>query len=195
MKRLLASTAAFLALSQAAFAQEAVSTAAPADSAAASAEAVMPPADQVVAPPAADTAVASVEAAPAADPNVYQVLRTGDREMSCEQLSAEANALNARLLADQKAASKKAGRSRAGRAAGGAVAGGTMRAFGRFGINRIAGSLGPVGFIAAHAANDAASRAAAQTIANGGEDQSAPSVTPEQQRMNHLLGLYKEKSC
>ena len=173
MKRLLASTAAFLVLSNGAFAQEAIATSEPTTQA-----------------PAAEAAQA-----PDPDPAVYQVLRSGDREMSCEQLSAEANGLNARLLADQKAAASRAGRSRAGRAAGGAVAGGTMRAFGRFGINRLAGSLGPVGFIAAHAAHDAASRATAQAIANGGEDQSAPSVTPEQQRMNHLLGLYREKSC
>ena len=192
MKRLIASTAAFLVLSNAAFAQtsETVATNVPADPAAAPAEAAM-------AAPVADAAAAPAEAstAPPSDPDVYQVLRAGDREMSCEQLSAEANALNAKLLADQKAASKRAGRSRAGRAAGGAVAGGTMRAFGRFGINRIAGSLGPVGFIAAHAANDAISQTAAESIAKGGEDGSVPSVTPEQQRMNHLLSLYKDKSC
>ncbi len=184
MKRLLASTAAFLALSSAAFAQtsEAVATNTPADPAAA---------------PALEAAAAPVEAAwsPEPDPNVHQVLRAGDRELSCDQLSAEANALNAQLMASQKAASKQAGRSRAGRAAGGAVAGGTMRAFGRFGINRIAGSLGPMGFIAAHAANDAVSHATAEAIATGGDDPSGPFVTPEQQRMNHLLGLYKEKSC
>ena len=190
MKRLLASTAAFLVLSNAAFAQtsETMATNAPADPSAATAEAPM-----VVS--VADAAAAPAEPAPALDPNVYQVLRASDREMSCEQLSAEANALNARLMADQKAASKRAARSRGGRAAGGAVAGGTMRAFGRFGINRIAGSLGPVGFIAAHAANDVASQATAEAIANGGEDESVLSVTPEQQRMNHLLSLYKDKSC
>lgn len=190
MKRLLTSTAAFLALSSAAFAQTSEIVAVNPDPAAAPAEAAAPAAAMP-----AEAAPVELAAAPQSDPNVYQVLRTGDRQMSCDQLSAEANGLNAQLLADQKAAAKSAGRSRAGRAAGGAVAGGTMRAFGRFGINRIAGSLGPVGFIAAHAANDAASRATAETIANGGDDQSAPSVTPAQQRMNHLLSIYKEKGC
>jgi hypothetical protein len=68
-----------------------------------------------------------------------------------------------------------------------------MRGAGRFGINRLAGRLGPMGWAVAHAANDAASQAAAESIARGNEDPNQ--VTPEQQRMNHLLGLYKEKSC
>ena len=185
MKRLLIATAAAFALTSAAFAQTNEPVA---DSAA-----TPPPAPAEAAP--AD--VAPVDAAPAvmADAGAYQVLRPGDREMSCQQLSAEANALNAQLLAEQKEAAKQAKRSRGGRAVGGAVAGGTMRTFGRFGINRLAGSLGPVGFIAAHAVNDAASQATAEAIATGGQGDGAQTVKPEQQRMNHLLGIYKDKSC
>lgn len=134
-------------------------------------------------------------APPVADPTVYQVLRTGDRQMSCEQLSYEANTLNAQLLAEQKVAQKKAGRSKAGRAVGGAVAGGALRTAGRIGLARFGGGLGAIGFMAAHAANDAASQGTAQVIANGGAGAEGPGVTPQQQRMNHLLGVYREKQC
>jgi hypothetical protein len=174
MKRLVALTAAALFAAGPVFAQSEVVPAQP------------------EAAPAADgspAAAADAAPAPAVDANVYQVLRAGDRELSCEQLSYEANVLNARLLADQKSAARRA----QGRAAGGAVAGGTLRAAGRFGINRLAGRLGPMGWAVAHAANDAASQAAAESIASGNVDPNR--VTPEQQRMNHLLGLYKEKSC
>jgi hypothetical protein len=182
MKRLVAATAIALFVTTPVLAQtsESMATAAPAPAAAATAP--------IEAAPAPLPAPAEA-APPAADPNVYQVLRVGDRDMSCEQLSAEANYLNAKLLSDQKTAAN----ARAGRAAGGAVAGGAMRAAGRFGINRLAGRFGPMGFAVAHAANDAVSQAAAENIARGGEVEGA--VTPEQQRMNHLLGLYKSKSC
>lgn len=172
MKRLVALTAIALFVTTPALAQS---------------DAAAPPAPDAAAPAPAPAPEAAPAPAPA--PDVYQVLRSGDRDMSCEQLSGEANYLNAKLLADQKAAAKRA----QGRAAGGAVAGGTLRAAGRFGINRLAGRLGPMGWAVAHAANDAATQAAAESIAKGNEDPNQ--VTPEQQRMNHLLGLYKEKSC
>ena len=138
--------------------------------------------------------VAQTQPAFAPDPAVYQVLRPGDRQMSCEQLSYEANGLNAQLLADAQASQKKAGRSKAGRAVGGAVAGGAMRTAGRIGLARFGGGLGAVGFLAAHAANDVASESTAKVIAEGGATD-GPGVTPQQQRMNHLLGLYREKAC
>ena len=104
MKRLLISTAAFLALSSAAFAQTSEMVAANADPATAPAEAAAP---AVEAPAGRGRARRSWRMPRSPDPNVYQVLRAGDREMSCDQLSAEANALNAQLLADQKAAAKR----------------------------------------------------------------------------------------
>ena len=96
MKRLVALTAIALFVSGPAFAQsEPVAT---------------QPAPDGASPVAAEPAAPA--AAPAADPNVYQVLRAGDRELGCEELSFEANALNAKLLGDQKSAAPMAANER-----------------------------------------------------------------------------------
>ncbi|HEX2561206.1 hypothetical protein [Phenylobacterium sp.] len=177
MRLAICSAAALLAMAHAAFAQTA--DAPPAPSSAATEEA---PAQQLA-------------PAPAADPNVYQVLRPGDRELSCQALGDEANALNASLLAEQKAAAKKAGRGRLGRQVAGNTAGGAMKIGGRMMLGRVIGGMTPFGGLVAVAANDALADSAGQAIARGDEAEAAPVVSPEQQRMNHLLGLYREKGC
>jgi hypothetical protein len=177
MKLAICSAAALLAMAHAAFAETA--DAPPVPSPATSEEA-----------PAQQTAPA-----PAADPNIYEVLRSGDREMSCEALGEEANALNAALLADQKAAAKKAGRGRLGRQVAGNTAGGAMKIGGRMMLGRVIGGMTPFGGLVAVAANDALADSAGQAIARSGEGEAAPTLTPEQQRMNHLLALYREKGC
>ena len=110
MKTLLMGAAALLALTGPAFAQE-----------------------------AAPSPAAEVSAPAPAEPNVYQVLRTGDREMSCEALGAEANALNAQLMADAQKAQKGAGAKKFGRSVAGGVAGGTMKVGGRMMLGRVIG--------------------------------------------------------
>lgn len=177
MKLAICSAAALLAMAHAAFAQTA--DAPPAASPAVSEEA---PAQQVA-------------PAPAADPNAYQVLRPGDRELSCQALGDGANALNAKLLADQKAAAKRAGRGRAGRQVAGNAAGGVMKIGGRMMLGRVIGGMTPFGGLVAVAANDALADSAGQAIANGPQAEASPTVSPEQQRMNHLLALYREKGC
>jgi hypothetical protein len=147
------------------------------------------------APPSAEEAPAQSAPAPAADPSVYQVLRPGDREMSCEALSAEANALNARLLAEQKAAAKKSRSGRFGRQVAGGATGGAMKLGGRMMLGRVIGGMTPFGGLVAVAANDAIADSAGQAIANSGQADAAPELRPEQQRMNHLLALYREKAC
>ncbi len=125
---------------------------------------------------------------PAAADQPYQVLRPGDRDMSCEQLASEANSLNAVILSQQKSRDSGASHKVAG-----AVGGGLLKSAGRFGLGRIGG----FGGLVARAAADQAANSAGEAIANGGDSSAnaAPTVTPEQQRMNHLLGLYKEKGC
>ena len=134
----------------------------------------------------------AAEEAVAASPGVYEVLRPGDRDMSCQQLASEANALNAQLLAQQNA---KANSARNKQVAG-AVGGGLLKSAGHFGLSHFGGFGGMGGLIARQAAEQATD-AAAQAVATSGQEDpnAAPGVTPEQQRMNHLLGLYKEKSC
>lgn len=175
MKTLLCGAAALLVLAGPAFAQEV--------------EAPSPD-------PATEAPAAAPEAPPiAADPNVYQVLRTGDREMSCEALGAEANALNATLLADAQKAQKGAGAKQFGRSVAGGVTGGAMKVGGRMMLGRVIGGMTPFGGLVAVAANDAIADAAAQKIASGPSETAPAAVSPEQQRMNHLLGLYREKGC
>lgn len=149
-----------------------------------------------VAAPAPEAAPAPAPAAAVtADPGVYQVLRTGDRDMSCEALGAEANNLNAKLMADQEAAAKKAKGGRFGRQIAGNATGGAMKIGGRMMLGRVIGSMSPMAGLVAVAANDAIGDSTAQAIANSGQGAAEPKMTPEQQRMNHLLGLYREKGC
>lgn len=129
------------------------------------------------------------------EPGVYQVLRPGDRDLSCEALGAEANTLNAKLMADANQAQKGAGAKRFGRSVAGGVTGGAMKVGGRMMLGRVIGGMTPFGGLVAVAANDAIADSAGQAIANGPAEPAQASVTPEQQRMNHLLGLYREKGC
>ncbi len=125
--------------------------------------------------------------------DAYQVLRPTDKDMSCQDLAGEANSLNASILARQNAQASSAANKRVA----GAVGGGLLKSAGHFGIARFGGAIPGMGGMFARAAAEQATNAAAEAVANNGQDQAAaaPPVTPEQQRMNHLLGLYKEKSC
>lgn len=165
----------------------------PADPAAA--ETPAPPAAAEPAPEAPAPEAPAPEAQAAVDPSVYQVLRSGDRQMSCEQLAAEANTLNAGILEGQKQAAKAKKSGRFARGVAGGTAAGGVRVAGRMGLSRMAGGLGPLGGLVALAATDAVADQAGRSIAEGGQDAAQPQVAPEQQRMNHLLGLYREKGC
>lgn len=191
MKTLFCATAALILAAGPALAQDEAATAAEAE-AAIQAEAA---AAAAPAPARAPEAAPAATPAPAADPNVYQVLRVGDRDMSCEALIAEANALNAKIAADQQAAAKKAQGGRFGRQVAGGTAAGAMRVGGRMALGRVIGGMTPFGGLVAVAATDALAASAGQAIAEGGEAEAPATAPPEQQRMNHLLGLYREKSC
>jgi len=129
---------------------------------------------------------------------VYEVLRTGDKDMSCEALAAESNSLNAKLIADQQAAAKKARQGQAGRNMMGGLAGGVLGGAARYGLARgmIGGAFSPALAQGLVAVTDHAAVSVGETMAHAGEgDAAAPTVSPEQQRMNHLLSLYKDKGC
>lgn len=144
--------------------------------------------EPVATAPAAAPAPAEAPApAPAAqpDPNQpYQVLRATDRDMSCEQLAAESNELNAWLLANHKSEVKKADNAK--------TKAGLMHAAGKFGISRLGGGFGGLGGLGVKAAQDA-NDAAANAVAQSG--QATGEVTPQQQRMNRLMVLFKDKGC
>jgi hypothetical protein len=165
--------------------------------------AALPPVPAAEAPPAADAlppaaapAPPAAPAAPVIDPNVYQVLRPGDRAMSCEQIGAEANTLNAQLMAEQAEAAKQAQRAKQGRGMAGGLASGVLGGAARYGLARgmVGGAFSPFAAQALSAVADSTSQAVGQAVAAGG-DVAAPTVSPQQQRMNHLLGLYREKAC
>jgi len=191
MKRLLCLTVAGLAFAGAAFAEPATTDVAPA----AAPMTTESPAAQV-APPAPAAAPAAAAEAPLVDPNVYQVLRPGDRAMSCAQLGAEANTLNAQIMAEQQEQARQAQRAKQGRGIAGGLAGGVLGGAARYGLARgmVGGAFSPLAAHALAAAADSGSVAVGQAIANG-SDVAAPTVSPQQQRMNHLLGLYREKGC
>jgi hypothetical protein len=187
MKRLFCATAALALVAGAAVAQTPDATA-------------LPPVPAAEAPPAAEAlppvAPPAAPAAPVIDPNVYQVLRPGDRAMSCEQIGAEANTLNAQLVAEQAEAAKQAQRAKQGRGMAGGLASGVLGGAARYGLARgmVGGAFSPFAAQALSAVADSTSQAVGQAVAAGG-DVAAPTVSPQQQRMNHLLGLYREKAC
>ena len=174
MKTAIATLSALMMLS--------ASTAAFAQTAPGAAVSTAPVADQAA--PAAAPAPAAVPApvqVAQADPNApFEVLKATDRDMSCADLAYETNKLNAWLLANQQAVVTKANNAR--------TTSGLMRSAGRFGLSRIPG-LGGMGAKALDTANNVAADAVA---ANG---QPNGITTPQQQRMNHLLVIYKEKAC
>lgn len=192
MKRLFCATAALALAAGAAVAQTPEAAAVPPAPAAAETPAPVasPP------PAAAPAAPAAAPAAPVIDPNVYQVLRPGDRAMSCEQIGAEANTLNAMLMARQAEAAKQAQRAKQGRGMAGGLASGVLGGAARYGLARgmVGGAFSPFAAQALSAVADSTSQAVGQAVAAGG-DVAAPTVSPEQQRMNHLLGIYREKGC
>lgn len=196
MKRITALMAAAALIATPALARQPVSSEAPPE------ETAPPPAASLVQP----AATATVEAPPAApasapaatiDPSIYQVLRTGDRQMACEGLAAEANTLNAELMAEQQEAAKKSKRAKTGKGLMGGAAGGLMAGAARYGLARgmMGGALSPLMAQAAVAATDSTAAAAGAALASSGDDGAPTTVSPKQQRMNHLLGLYREKQC
>ncbi len=133
------------------------------------------------------------QAQDAAPGGVYEVLKAGDRDMSCQQLASEANSLNGAILARQNKQQSDANSRRTS----GAVAGGLLASAGHFGLARFGGAIPGMGGLVARQVAEQATNQAAAAVANSGQQDpsAAPAVTPEQQRMNHLLGLYKEKNC
>jgi hypothetical protein len=126
---------------------------------------------------------------------VYQVFRTTDSGLSCEQLTSEMNLLNSQIKKQADADAKKQG-SGAGRAAAGGVASGLLAGAARYGIARSIPGLGYVGAQAAVAATDAASRGVGDAVAKSGQQPAAPAaVSDQQQRMNRVAQLFSAKSC
>lgn len=132
--------------------------------------------------------------ASAADQSTFQVLRTGDSELSCEGLSTEINTLNADVLKLNEQAQKQAKASRTGAAVGKGVFSGLARGVSIIGY----GSTSPEAFAGLLASNVAAG--VAQQVAS---DAAAPSsatavpgqVTLQQQRLEHLNAIYRAKPC
>lgn len=192
MKRLFCATAALALIAGTAVAQ----TPGPQTSGPEAAPSTQTTAQAPGATPAESPAPVAPVAAPLIDSNVYQVLRPGDRAMSCEQIGAEANTLNAQLMAEQAEAAKQAQRAKQGRGMAGGLASGVLGGAARYGLARgmVGGAFSPFAAQALSAVADSTSQAVGQAVAAGGEV-AAPTVSPQQQRMNHLLGLYREKAC
>ena len=126
---------------------------------------------------------------------VYQVFRTTDNQLSCEQLTSEMNLLNQQIKKQADADTKKQGNGQ-GRAVAGGVAGGLLAGAARYGIARNIPGLGYAGAQAAAAASDAAARGVGDAVAKGGQQASAPAaVSDQQQRMNRVAQLFSTKSC
>lgn len=160
-------------------------------------------AQDAAAPAAAPAAVATpaapaVPVVPAPDKDaagVYQVFRTTDSQLNCEQLTAELNTLNALIKTQAETAQRNAGRSQIGRQAAGNAAGGFLAGAGRMGLARAIPGMGALGAVAAVAASDAAAQGIGNAIAKGGQPQAAATVSNEQQRLSRVMQLHTAKAC
>ena len=166
---------------------------------------------------AAGPAFAEVTPAPAVDANgVYQVFRTTDNKLNCEQIISELNVLNAQIKAQQDAAaaSQLAAQQAAvapkgkgggfGRFMGAAASSGALGALpgvGAFGRN-------PMAAQAAMAAANAAATGAAQAQANAqmtaaqqqqaammAATQQPATASNETQRLGRVRQLMNSKNC
>jgi hypothetical protein len=139
----------------------------------------------------------AVKPAPEKDASgVYQVFRTTDNQLNCEQLTSEMNLLNAQIKKQAEADAKKSKGGGAGGKVAGAAGIGLLSGAARYGIGRNIPGLGYAGAVAASAATDAAASAATQQLVNGQPAPAAPAtVSNEQQRMNRVAQLFAAKSC
>jgi len=129
-----------------------------------------------------------------AAPKAYQVLRPTDSAATCEVLSTEINSLNAEVLELNKKAQKRASRGT------GALGKGLMSGLARSATSFAYGGTSPkamAGIVAGNAASGVM-----QEVANGpstpaaAPEPAAPTeITPQQQRLTHLMGIYKGRPC
>jgi len=136
---------------------------------------------------------ATASGASAADQAPYQVLRPGDKELSCEVLAKEINDLNAEVLAQNKQAQRQAKAGRTGAVLGKGAFAGLARGVSIIGY----GSTSPEAFAGLLASNVAAGVAqeAANAPAAASEPVAPAQVTPQQQRLTELTGIYRGRPC
>lgn len=124
----------------------------------------------------------------------YEVVRIGDRAMSCEAMADEINSLTAMVADQQKRADRKAaGGGRAGGAAAKGLASGLI-----YGATSMAYGVSAHDALISGAAQGASDGVAAMgsDTARPSRPASAPPVnSPERQRLDHLNGIYRDKAC
>ena len=137
----------------------------------------------------------AVKPAPEKDASgVYQVFRTTDNQLNCEQLTSEMNLLNAQIKKQAEADAKKAKGGGAGARSPERPAWACWPARPATASAQL-GGLGYAGAVAASSATDAAASAATQQIVNGQPAPAAPAtISNEQQRMNRVAQLFAARS-
>jgi len=141
--------------------------------------------------------LASPALAAPAEPAPFEILRPTDKTLSCEQLASEFNQLNAEAEKAKAAELAKAKRSQTAGMVLGLASGLTGGLLG--------GRGGGYGVYGASALSQAASAAAitgadqSRTAMMGGMMAGVlgpqAAATPQQQRSEHLMDLYRSKSC
>lgn len=125
----------------------------------------------------------------------YQVLRPGDSELSCEVLSTEINSLNAEVLKLNEQAQKRAKFGSTGASLGKGVFSGLARSASIIGY----GSTSPeavAGMLASNVAAGVAQQVATDAASPQQPAPAAPTqITPQQQRLSHLTGIYRGRPC
>lgn len=130
-----------------------------------------------------------------AEPAPYEVVRAGDREMSCPVLIGEINTINAQVQRQQaqQMAGISMGRSAMMSMGGGGGAGGMV---GNMVMGSVA-SMVPFGGYAVAAAQRARIGAAQKQMMDSIDtmQQQSAAMVPVYQRLDHLRELYDSKSC
>ena len=124
----------------------------------------------------------------------FEVLRSGDSEMSCAGLSTEIDALSANVLKLNQQAEKRAKASRTTAAVGKGVFSGLARGVSIIGY----GSTSPeafAGLLASNVAAGVAQHVVSDATAPSPAVVASPATSPQQQRLDNLNTIYRERPC
>lgn len=142
-------------------------------------------------------ALAAVAVQPAFAQRNFQVVREGDSEMACETMTAEINTLNQQVREQADWAQRNAQTRQAAGRMGRGLLSGLAQGAQMMGY----GALGNSGNAVTNAVTSAAISGVASEIANSASQPSeaqsqpaaAPTESPQQQRLNHLMGIHGQR--
>lgn len=142
-------------------------------------------------------ALVAFAAQPAFAQRNFQVVRDGDNDMACETMTAEINTLNQQIREEAERAQRNAQTRQAAGRMGRGLLSGLAQGAQMMGYS----AIGDTGNVVTNAVASAAVSGVASELANGvsqagqsaPQQAAAPTETPRQQRLSHLMGIHGQR--